>query len=191
MFNEFIKLIHYYTQLSNNEIEYLKRNIPVVKYNKNDIIFTEGTVSNTIYFVLNGCIRLFYNVDGNEKTAFFYSEGKFMCAGESYTYRTPALENFQALEDTALMHFSKEHLDVMLEKHPKFEIIARVAVEDELITCQRIIASFVTQSPEERYKMLLKTNGQLFQRVPQQYIATYLGVSPETLSRIKKRALKT
>jgi CRP-like cAMP-binding protein len=138
---------------------------------------------------LQGCVRLFYNADGNEKTAHFYTEGKFICAGESYNLNIPAKENYQAIEGTVLMHFHKQTINDLLKLFPNFELIARIATEDELISCQHMIASFITKSPEERYLELLKTNKELFQRVHQQYIASFLGVSPETLSRIKKRTI--
>ena len=78
----------------------------------------------------------------------------------------------------------------MLQKDSKFEVIGRIATENELIASQKIIASFVTQTAEERYIELLESNNELFQNVPQQYIASFLGVSPETLSRIKSRVIK-
>ncbi|WP_281350274.1 Crp/Fnr family transcriptional regulator [Maribellus comscasis] len=158
-------------------------------YKKNEMIFCEGKISHDIYFVIKGCVRFFYNVHGKDRTAFFYTEGQFICAGESYTFQVPAKENFQAIEETTLMIFSRKNTDKLLKISPKFELIARIATENELISCQKIIASFVTQSAEERYKELLNNNGKLFQRVPQQYIASFLGVSPETLCRIKKRVL--
>ncbi|MEH0153529.1 Crp/Fnr family transcriptional regulator [Limibacter armeniacum] len=187
MFEKFIKLVSYYLDINNDETLFLKNHVPIVTYRKNETFFSEGNISKTIYFVLNGCVRLYYNVDGVDKTAFFYTEGKFICAGESYTFNVPAKENFEAVEDTVLMHFDKSMLETLLSIYPRFEVLARIAVEDELLTCQQMIASFVTKSPEERYMELLSTNGQLFQRVPQQYIASFLGVSQETLSRIKKR----
>jgi len=88
------------------------------------------------------------------------------------------------------MCLDKPTIEKMLKFSPTLEIIARIAVEDELITSQRMIASFVTKSPEERYIELLENNNILFQRAPQQYIASFLGVSPETLSRIKKRVFE-
>jgi CRP-like cAMP-binding protein len=91
------------------------------------------------------------------------------------------------VEQTEIYEFTKSKIEALLIKVPKMEVIARIATENELITCQKIIASFVTKSAEERYLDLLNTQGELFQRVPQQYIASFLGVSPETLSRIKKR----
>jgi CRP-like cAMP-binding protein len=185
-----IENIKLYASLSEQEIQLLRNAVDKKVYDKSEIIFTEGNVSDEIYFVTKGCVRLFYNVDGTDKTAFFYTEGKFICAGESYTFNIPAIENYQAVEQTEIFVFTKSKIDVLLKEVPKFEIIARIATENELITSQKVIASFVTKSAEERYIDLLNTQGELFQRVPQQYIASFLGVSPETLSRIKTRVFK-
>lgn len=182
-----IENIKLYASLNEQEIALLLDAVDKKVYAKNELIFSAGKVSNEIYFVTKGCVRLFYNVDGADKTAFFYTEGQFICAGESYTFNIPAIENYQAVEETEIYVFTKSNIDVLLKKASKFEVIARIATENELITCQKVIASFVTKSAEERYVDLLNTQGELFHRVPQQYIASFLGVSPETLSRIKAR----
>ncbi|WP_320019137.1 Crp/Fnr family transcriptional regulator [Labilibaculum manganireducens] len=184
-----IRHIEDYAKLSEYEKENMLLFVKKRHFEKNEIMFTEGKIANEIYFVTKGCVRLFYNVDGKDRTAFFYTDGQFICAGESYTYNVPARENYQAIEKTEIYVFDKANIEKLLEVSSKFELIARIATENELIVCQRIIASFVTKSAEERYIELLETNGELFQRVPQQYIASFLGVSPETLSRIKKRVL--
>ncbi|QKX03897.1 Crp/Fnr family transcriptional regulator [Aquimarina sp. TRL1] len=189
MFDLFIQLINQYTLLNQKEIDLLKDTVSIRSYKKNEILFAEGKVATSMYFVLQGWVRLFYNVNGNDKTAFFYTEGKFICAGESFAKQVPARENYQVLEDTVLVHFEKENIEKLLQYSSKFELISRLATEDELITYQKIVASFVTQSPEQRYRDLLNKNGVIFHKVPQQYIASFLGVSPETLSRIKKRVL--
>ncbi len=182
-----IDSISAYISLSPEELILLDKSILKKTYAKNEVIFSEGKISDKIYFVSNGCIRLYYHVDGNDKTAFFYTEGQFKCAGESYTYNVPARENYQAVEETEIFIFTKTNIEKLLLQVPKMEIIARIATENELITSQKVIASFVTKSAEERYVELLTNQGDLFQRVPQQHIASFLGVSPETLSRIKKR----
>ncbi len=188
--HKLIETIKLYIPVTQQEIRLLQASVDKRTYQKNETIFAEGKISDEIYFVTKGCVRLFYNVDGNDKTAFFYTEGKFICAGESYTYNIPAIENYQAVEQTELLIFTKSKIETLLKEVPKFEVIARIATENELITCQQVIASFVTKSAEERYIDLLATQGELFQRVPQQYIASCLGVSPETLSRIKTRIFK-
>lgn len=187
MIEQFFLAIKAYATLTEAEEASLRKRLVIKKYKKNEIIFSEGNVARTIYFVLEGCVRLFYNVKGVYKTAFFYTEGMFICAGESYNLEVPAIENYQAIEDSVLIHFNKELNNELMALIPAFKNIALVATENELIACQKMLASFITKSPEERYKELLTLNGALFLRVPQQYIASYLGVSPETLSRIKKR----
>lgn len=192
MFDKFLKLINQYTPLSQEEIHYLRKirsYIPIKTFKKNEIIFREREYFHTMYLILEGSVRLYYNVDGNDKTAFFYTEGKFICAGESFTYNVPANENYQALEDTTLMFFHENTLEDLVKLFPNFKYISRLVIEDELITSQNMVASFITKSPEERYLELIETNCELFQRVHQHYIASYLGVSPETLSRIKKRTI--
>ncbi|MCL6220695.1 Crp/Fnr family transcriptional regulator [Zunongwangia pacifica] len=187
---QLLETIKLYISLSPQEIQSLYEAVQQKSFGKNELIFTEGKVADEIYFVTKGCARLFYEVNGNDKTAFFYTEGQFICAGESYTYNIPAIENYQAVEPTELLIFTKSAIEILLQKVPKLEVIARIATENELITCQKVIASFVTKSAEERYLDLLNTQGQLFQRVPQHYIASFLGISPETLSRIKTRVLQ-
>lgn len=182
-----IENIKQYSDLNEKEIQLLLNSVEKRIYKKNEIIFSAGKISNEIYFVTKGCVRLFYNADGDEKTAFFYTEGQFICAGESYTYNVPAIENYQAIEESEIFIFKKSNIEILLNEVPKFEIIARIATENELISSQKMIASFITKTAEQRYIDLLETQGELFQRVPQQYIASYLGVSPETLSRIKSR----
>ena len=185
-----IENIKHYIDLNKEEIALLEEAAVRKTFRKKTIIFEEGKVSDEIYFVTSGCVRLFYNNEGNEKTAFFYTEGQFICAGESFTFNIPAIENYEAIEDTELYIFSKASIIELTNKLPKMEVIARIATENELITYQKLVASFITKSAEERYLDLLNTQKDLFQRVPQQYIASYLGVSPETLSRIKARVIK-
>lgn len=185
-----IENIKLYTTLNEQELELLKSSVEKRIYKKSETIFTEGKISDEIYFVTKGCVRLFYNVDGSDKTAFFYTEGQFICAGESFTFNIPAIENYQAVEQSEIFIFTKAKIENLLSKAPKMEVIARIATENELITCQKVIASFITKSAEERYIELLSREGELFQRVPQHYIASFLGVSPETLSRIKSRIIK-
>ena len=182
-----LQSIQTYTPLQPSEITLLQEVVERRTLKRNEMLFSAGPVARDIYFLTQGCIRLFYLAKGQEKTAFFYTEGKFICAGESYTFQVPAKENYQALEDSEVYVFTPSAIEKMLSSSPTFEIMARIATEDELISSQRLIASFVTQTAEERYVALLEDRGDLFQRVPQQHIASYLGVSPETLSRIKAR----
>jgi len=123
MFEKFVALISQYASLNKEEVEFARKNFPIKSYSKNEMISNEGEISQSIYFVLEGCVRLFYNVDGKEKTAFFYTEGKFLCANESFLKNTPAKENFQALEDTTVVIFHKSINVEIVKKFSNFEIL--------------------------------------------------------------------
>ncbi|MDM1292680.1 Crp/Fnr family transcriptional regulator [Sphingobacterium sp. N143] len=173
--------------LSDADVALLQQQVEIRDYEAHSMIFESGKVSHDIYFVLEGFVRMFYWTNGTDKTAFFYPEGAFICAGKSYTQQVPALENFQAIETTKLVVLNRTRVEYLISKIPQLEIIARLAAENELMMMQDLVSSFVTKSAEERYMELLKNNKMLLQRVPQRYIASFLGVSPETLSRIKRR----
>jgi len=185
-----LKLIDHlnnYQQLEESERDFLTENIPVKKFAKKDILLEQGQVSQNFYFVISGCVRLYYNTNGEEKTAFFYTENQFVSSYKSFVQQLPTHHNLQCIEESYLATISKENANLLLKTFPKFEFLARMIMEEELMIYQEVISSFITLSPEERYMQLQKKQPELIQRIPQHYLATYLGVKPESLSRIRKR----
>lgn len=176
-----------HTELTIDEIKFLECEIPVIKQEKNNLILKEGQVSREFYFIIEGSIRLFYNTEKEEKTAFFYFKDMFVSSYESFTKQTPSKHNLETLEETKLAVINVELAQKILMLSPKFEFLARVMMEEELRTYQEIIYSFVAQNTEERYIELQKKNSDLLQKIPQYQLATFLGVSAETLSRIRRR----
>ena len=187
MINKLIGHLERSVALGEEEKEIIRKEIIVQNIEKNQVLLAEGEVSKAFYFVIKGCIRLYYNVGIDEKTAFFYLEDMFVSSYESFTKQIPARHNFQAIEDSVLAVISIEVAAKLLEASPNFEFLARIMMEEELIVYQEVISSFVTLQPEQRYLRLLESFPELFQRIPLHQIATYIGVTPETLSRIRKR----
>lgn len=190
MFEKFIESVSKLGKLENSDISYLRDFSRIQRYKKGETILSAGEVARSIYFVLDGCIRLFYNVDGKDKTAYFYHEGSFIWACKSLNHNIPTQKNYEAIEDSIVVKIDKFALLKLMKSSSNFELITWKGKEQELITYQQLLAHFITLSPEERFMKLLETNKTLFQRVPQQYIASYLGVSAESLSRIKKRVYR-
>ena len=183
----FIEMLSEQFPLEESDRRLLYDNLSVRTYQKGEFLLQSGQVSKAFFYNLSGFVRLFYVKSETEKTAWFYSEGQFISAYESYVKQTPALLNLQAMEESRLVCISMEAANRLLAHDPKFSVLARIIMEDELIAHQKMVAGLVSDRPEDRYQTLMKENSAIFQRIPQHYIASFIGVTPESLSRIKKR----
>lgn len=176
-----------YLSLSYQETEFLDKNVPIVEIKSDDFLLKAGEISSAFYFVIEGFIRMYYLVDGVEKTTFFYEKNDFVSSYESYTQQAPAKHYLQPIKDSKVAVFDIDVVSEMLSKFPRFELLSRIVMEKELAIHQDIISFFITMNAAQRYVNLAENKPHLLQEIPQYHIATYLGVSPETLSRIRKR----
>ncbi len=173
--------------LNDEETNFMTERLMVKSFDKRSIILESGAISNEFYFILKGCVRMFYHVDGEEKTTFFFVENQFVSSYESFVKEVPARHSLACVDPTDLVVITKESAFEMLSFSKNFDTLARIMMEEELGIYQNIVASFITLSPEERYLDLIKNRPDLIQRIPQYQLATYLGVNAESLSRIRKR----
>lgn len=156
---------------------------------KGTTLLKEGQNSKDSYFVLKGCIRIYYIVDGEEKTTAFYTEMEALTP-PCVISKTPAEYYVSCVEDTILL-VSNADMEVEINsKFPKFEIMCRI-LSEELLAKQKIdFYEFKISSPEQRYLNLLQKRPDLIQRVPQHQLASYLGIQPQSLSRLRARILE-
>ena len=173
--------------LSEGESKAITDSMQIETYKKGEILLKEGEIAKVSYFVLQGCVRQYYVVDGEEKTSDFFTEEQWVMSLNSLMTQTPANHYFCCMEDTALVIGNEEMAMKLYEHHPQLETISRTIMEKEFAKQQEMLASYVTDSPEQRYLKLLDNNPELVQRVPQYQLASYIGVKPESLSRIRKR----
>ncbi len=153
----------------------------------------DGKVCDRVGFILKGSVRYFNIKDGQEITGYFSFENEFLSSYKSYLTGLPGRVYIQALEDTRLITFTREDMDQMLANPMlayKMERFGRLIAEHYLICYEDRVTAFVTQTPEERYIELLSSGGDTLQRMPQHYVANYLGITPVSLSRIRKRILE-
>ncbi|MBI3135766.1 MAG: Crp/Fnr family transcriptional regulator [Bacteroidetes bacterium] len=156
---------------------------------KGTILLKEGQKSQEAYFVLKGCIRKYYIIDGEEKTTAFYTEMEALTP-HCVTSKTPSEYNISCIEDTILT-VSNSDMEVEINgKFPKFETLCRMLSEESLAKQQIDFDMFKTSSPEQRYLNLLHKRPDLIQRVPQHQLASYLGIKPQSLSRLRARILE-
>jgi CRP-like cAMP-binding protein len=148
----------------------------------------EGKKEQFIGFVLEGNMRHYYTRDGEEKTTYFYFENHLVSSYFSAITGMPSPLTIEALTDTRLLTFSYAHLKWMYDQSPKWERFGRLLAEYLALGLEERMAGLLMMSAEERYLQLLQGNKQkIIERIPQHYIANYLGITPVSLSRIRKR----
>ena len=160
----------------------------IQNFNTGTILLKEGQQSNECFFILKGCIRCCYFKDGEEKTTGFYTEDQAVTLS-CYGKKTPSQYYLQCVEDTIACVGTPALEEKMLKKHPVLEKMERIMADAMMTQYQDTLSEFKTASPEELYLNLLKKRSDLIQRVPQHQIASYLGIKPESLSRIRKRIM--
>jgi CRP-like cAMP-binding protein len=156
---------------------------------KGTILLREGQKSKDSYFVLKGCIRTYYVVDSEEKTTDFYTEMDVLTP-HCVISKTPSEYYISCIEDTILTVSNSDMEVEVNSKFPRFETVCRI-LSEELLAQQRMdFDKFKTSSPEQRYLNLLQNRPDLIQRVPQHQLASYLGITPQSLSRLRARILE-
>ncbi len=156
---------------------------------KGTILLTEGQKTQNSFFVLKGCIRSYYIKDGEEKTTAFYTEMEALTP-PCVISRTPSEYYISCNEDCILLISDADMSEEVNSRFPKFEIMC-MKFSEELLAKERIeFDEFKTSSPEQRYMNLLQKRPDLIQRVPQHQLASYLGIKPQSLSRLRARILE-
>lgn len=153
---------------------------------KGTVLLEEGQKSQNSYFVLKGCIRVYYVIDGEEKTTAIYTELDVLTP-HCVINKVPSDYFISCVEDSILL-ISNEEMSVEINsKFPKFDVMCKMLSEELLAKQQIDFDQFKTSSPEERYLNLLEKRPDLLQRVPQHQLASYLGIKPQSLSRLRAR----
>ncbi|WP_443946725.1 Crp/Fnr family transcriptional regulator [Pedobacter sp. AW1-32] len=159
-----------------------------VKLEANEAYIREGDQNRKLAYIEQGVMRAYTNKsNGEEATLFIRWEGQFIASHDTIIHQQPSRFIYRALEAVELLEIDYDALDVFLKQHPDFEPLRNFFLLRMLDESLRIMESFVTQTPEERYKKLLEERFDVINRVPGKYLASMLGITPVSLSRIRKR----
>ncbi len=150
-------------------------------------LLAPGQTAREAYFVLKGVTRLYYRKEDSDISANFIFENGFITSLESFLLRIPSRQGIETIEDCELLVITKDKLDALTETYPVFHQFSRAIAEWGFIMLQQRASSFILDSPEERYTNMMQQRPEILERVPQHMIASYLGVTPVSLSRIRKR----
>lgn len=154
---------------------------------KKELVLQEGDVCKYAYFINYGCLRYYYNVDGQENTAQFFFENGWYTDYDSFLTGKPSHQIIETLEKTQLLLLSAKDLQQLFIEIPKFERFGRLMAENAFLGIRKRSEMLENQTAEERYLNLMKERPKVFEKIPQHYIASYLGIKPPSLSRIRKR----
>ena len=161
------------------------------KLTKNDFLLKEGKVCNEYFFLENGFIRAFaHDIEGNDVTTNFYSGNQVVFEVSSFFNHTPSKENIQATEDCEGWYITYEQLNNLFHSMYEFRDFGRAILVKVFSALKVRMLSMITETAEQRYDALLKTNPEIFQHAALKHIASYLGITDTSLSRIRKEYSK-
>ena len=179
-----------YISLEPDELDLLDGYFEQRVLKRKEMLLGEGDVCKFIAFIDSGTIRHYHTKNGNEKTCDISFAGSWVTDFQSFNSGASGIMNLQAMETTEVSVISNKKLSELYARCPKYETYGRIMAEQVAQRATDIAMSLSSEKPEERFVNLLHTKPDIFQRVSQRYIANFLGISPESLSRIRARVMK-
>lgn len=176
-----------FIQFTESDKELIKTNFKLIKLKRKEFLLAEGEVCDFVVFLNSGVIRHYHTKDGNEITCDITLANAFITDFKSLTQQIPSSYNFQILKDAELCVIKKNDLFKLYATNQNIESFGRIMTEQVALRTIDIAMSLASDKPEERVEKLLQQRPDLFQEVPQRYLANLLGISPESLSRIRAR----
>ena len=180
------KIIQNYIDCSPKEHLTIRSYFKTKTLKRREILHDSNVVCNNYYFIESGIIRYYQIKDGEEITGGFFSEGSGYTDLDSFLSNSFSKQTAQAIECSSLLFITKLDLEKLYQEVPKFERIARILAEEAFLDLRNKIDSFILQDAKERYLSILTNRPELIRRIPQHYVASYLGIKPQSLSRIRK-----
>jgi CRP-like cAMP-binding protein len=151
------------------------------------ILLQEGEISKQAFIIKNGCLRQWYNKNGKDITFQFFFEGQGVASIDSFLSNQPSMFTIESIEPSILYSISKANFEKLYRLYPKIKDEFQEFLFQRFRNYARLFLSRIKDSPKERYDDLIKNHPEIIRRVPQHYIASYLGITPISLSRIRRR----
>jgi CRP-like cAMP-binding protein len=190
--NETEKIEHFrqFTDFNDGELDIIMPYFETRKFKKKSILLDIGKISNEVFYIVKGCIRLYCEKDGEELSTYFFTENMFAGSYDSFLSRKTSKVAIETLEECEVLVLTHEAQEKLYDIFPKMNEFIRKAIEQRFVLLHDLFISYLLNSPEERYLMLQKERPELLQRIPQHQIASFLGVTRVSLSRIRNRIAK-
>lgn len=178
-------------KLSSNEISILEqfnKSVSRLSIPSKTTLLYEGKVADKLYWIKKGCLRLFFYNEGKDVTFQFFFENDYVASFTSLYKHQPSYFSLESIEPTEMLVIKRERLYNLIEQIPSIRIAYEEKLIDRLHIYQQLFLSRIKDTPRQRYEELLKEHLDIIQHVPQHYIASYLGITPVSLSRIRNKS---
>ncbi|TAF47664.1 MAG: Crp/Fnr family transcriptional regulator [Sphingobacteriales bacterium] len=191
MTDNFLNLFGNYVKLTKSDIEFFNKYFVLKSMQKNTIVEEENKVPKHLYFITKGFMRLFYyDNNGEEITTLIASPNKFITSFLNFIHEKKSTENLECVTNCEFYEIERGKLLELIDKNENFKKFSLVIFEQAIATTQIRANDFATLTANSRYMKLIKQHPEIIQNVPIQHIASYLGIKPQSLSRIRKHLIK-
>lgn len=188
MHSMLLQTLNHIVKLDKNEEAIICERFKPISIARGDFFLQEHTISKHVGFLQKGLVRYFVHKNDHEATFEFTKEGEFVSDYQSFNQQTDSLQNIQAIEDCEMLVISHPDLHDIFNHTPHGDLLGRVILEHRFDVMVRQLMAIYMQSQEERYHHFMKYYSDLAQRIPQYMIASYVGIQPQSLSRIRRKA---
>jgi len=190
MYSKLLELINQITILEEKEIELIKSSFKPLKLTKGEFFLEASKINKHLGFLHKGLVRYFVYKDEEESTFEFTKEGEFIADYQSFNNKTKSVQNIQAIEDCEILIINYDNVQKIFNSTKKGNLIGRRIIEHRFDIMVNQLLAIYMQNHEDRYQSFLNHYSDLSQRIPQYLIASYVGIKPESLSRIRRRFTK-
>lgn len=174
-------------QLTKEEWQAIEDCLTIKHLKKGEHLVKQGEICNHVSFINKGLLRFYMLIDGKEIPTGFFMQNQYGSAYESFLTRQPSNENIDVMEDAELLQIDYENMQKLYKNYPIFQVFGRKVAEQLFIVLSQRVDALQLLTPEQRYQKLVDKSSLLLQQIPQYMLAAYIGVTPEHLSRIRKK----
>ena len=186
-YNALFRLVEKYIQINEKDIDLIKSSFEVIHLKKNTLLEEEDKLTNYLYFINEGFVRVFYVQEGEDRTTHINCPSRFITSYQSFISQEKAYDNVETITDCSLLRISKTNLDLLNQKIENWAKFGERIYETALVFNEERTRDMILLNAEKRYQKMLKTQPEIIKNVPIQYIASYIGIKPESLSRIRRQ----
>ena len=190
MYADLKKTLSNFGKVTDEEINAVAEHSKILKLKKNEYFVEEGQIANFVAYIRSGYLRIYFNHEGEESTRDISSINSFSTAFASFIAKKPSFEIVRAITNCELLIIHRKDLNTLYKQFPRLQSIGRRIMEEMFVRMQKRMYSLLTQNAEIRYLNLLKEKPDFIQNIPLQYIASYLGITSQSLSRLRRNIVE-